>query len=145
MSDTKIYDKLVEEFEAAGKYHGLGFVPPEMVTLSAYDDTTTIPAVKDDIVVPWLAEEPSEGTEETSDETKESEEETVEQTPTVEASKTWDVKGLLEKLSVVHGDIPETELVSPDNHVFPIRRYDGTFNFFDSSKTAPTVVETRAA
>lgn len=46
MSWNAIYDTLVSEFTEAGMYYGGGMELPERVSLSAYDDTVIMPAVK---------------------------------------------------------------------------------------------------
>jgi hemolysin activation/secretion protein len=132
MSDTKIYDQLVAEFEEAGKYHGLGFVPPETVALSAYDDTTLIPVVKDSDEPQEDVEEPTEG-----DVQEETEEVAEEAAPT----------SILDRIQLLHDSKAENEPEKPEEaeveHIFPIKRVNfgevaervalTTFNFFNKA------------
>jgi hypothetical protein len=128
MVDTPIYDKLVAEFVEADRYHGLGFVPPETVALSTYDDTTTIPAVTDQEDPTEAAEEPSEAVEEKDE---------VDEPPSVldEAPKTsMALAKLLERIRFIQTQQPENP-VSEDNHVFPIKRHPkNEFDFFQTAQ-----------
>jgi hypothetical protein len=132
MVNTPIYDQLAAEFVEADRYHGLGFTPPETVALSAYDDTTTIPAVTDQEDPTEVTEGPSEDVEETV------EKEEVDEPPSVldEAPKTsMALAKLLERIRIIQTQQPSENLVSEDNHVFPIKRHpeDG-FNFFQTAQ-----------